>query len=94
MNLHEQLGALEMGVDQLIQAVVATQAENIPETRNQAERSDARPNMPCRTSDLKRSKFKPEPRPRRRRSRRANRLRTRGSADAGNQPPARRTKSP
>jgi hypothetical protein len=32
MNLHEQLGALEMGVDQLIQAVVAQQAENIPET--------------------------------------------------------------
>ena len=32
MNLHEQLGALEMGVDQLIQAVVAKQAENIPET--------------------------------------------------------------
>jgi hypothetical protein len=32
MNLHEQLGALEMGVDQLIQAVVAPQAQNIPET--------------------------------------------------------------
>ncbi|NPT57975.1 hypothetical protein [Paraburkholderia elongata] len=32
MNLHEQLGALEMGVDQLIQAVVAPRAENIPET--------------------------------------------------------------
>ncbi|RKF45976.1 hypothetical protein [Paraburkholderia fungorum] len=32
MNLHEQLGALEMGVDQLIQAVVAPQAENTPET--------------------------------------------------------------
>jgi hypothetical protein len=32
MNLHEQLGALEVGVDQLIQAVVAPQAENIPET--------------------------------------------------------------
>ena len=32
MNLHEQLGALEMGVDQLIQAVVAPQAEHIPET--------------------------------------------------------------
>ena len=32
MNLHEQLGVLEMGVDQLIQAVVAKQAENIPET--------------------------------------------------------------
>ncbi|CAB3797443.1 hypothetical protein LMG28614_04572 [Paraburkholderia ultramafica] len=32
MNLHEQLGALEMGVAQLIQAVVAQQAENIPET--------------------------------------------------------------
>lgn len=28
MNLHEQLGALETGVDQLIQAVVATQADN------------------------------------------------------------------
>lgn len=35
MNLHEQLGALEMGVDQLIQAVVAPQAENIPETSAQ-----------------------------------------------------------
>ncbi|MFL9965895.1 hypothetical protein PQR02_33730 [Paraburkholderia sediminicola] len=35
MNLHEQLGALEMGVDQLIQAVVAKQAENIPETSAQ-----------------------------------------------------------
>ncbi|WP_027212996.1 hypothetical protein [Burkholderia sp. WSM2232] len=34
MNLHEQLGALEVGVDQLIQAVVAPQAQNIPETRN------------------------------------------------------------
>jgi hypothetical protein len=32
MNLHEQLGALEVGVDQLIQAVVAPQAENISET--------------------------------------------------------------
>ncbi|WP_144152069.1 hypothetical protein [Paraburkholderia sp. BCC1885] len=32
MNLHEQLGALEVGVDQLIQAVVAPQARNIPET--------------------------------------------------------------
>jgi hypothetical protein len=32
MNLHEQLGALEIGVDQLIQAVVAPQAENIPGT--------------------------------------------------------------
>jgi hypothetical protein len=32
MNLHEQLGALEMGVDQLIQAVVAPQAENQSET--------------------------------------------------------------
>lgn len=31
MNLHEQLGALEVGVDQLIQAVVAPQAQNIPE---------------------------------------------------------------
>jgi hypothetical protein len=36
MNLHEQLGALEMGVDQLIQAVVATQAENLPEGHAQA----------------------------------------------------------
>ena len=35
MNLHEQLGALEMGVAQLIQAVVAQQAENIPETSAQ-----------------------------------------------------------
>ncbi|NYH15456.1 hypothetical protein [Paraburkholderia bryophila] len=32
MNLHEQLGALEMGVDQLIQAVVAPPADNTPET--------------------------------------------------------------
>jgi hypothetical protein len=32
MNLHEQLGALEIGVDQLIQAVVAQQPENLPET--------------------------------------------------------------
>ncbi|NKJ46378.1 hypothetical protein CIC12_06385 [Burkholderia sp. SG-MS1] len=36
MNLHEQLGALEMGVDQLIQAVVAQQPENIPETPAQS----------------------------------------------------------
>ncbi|HEX3379951.1 MAG TPA: hypothetical protein VHU21_09165 [Paraburkholderia sp.] len=36
MNLHEQLGALEMSVDQLIQAVVATQAENTPETNTDA----------------------------------------------------------
>ncbi|ANB77370.1 hypothetical protein [Paraburkholderia phytofirmans] len=36
MNLHEQLGALEMGVDQLIQAVVAPQAENIPQTPAEA----------------------------------------------------------
>ncbi|OLL31925.1 hypothetical protein BTH42_09865 [Burkholderia sp. SRS-W-2-2016] len=41
MNLHEQLGALEMGVDQLIQAVVATQAENIPETPAHAAASNA-----------------------------------------------------
>jgi hypothetical protein len=32
MNLHEQLGALEAGVDQLIQAVVAPQAQTIPAT--------------------------------------------------------------
>jgi hypothetical protein len=32
MNLHEQLGALEVGVDQLIQAIVPAQAENIPAT--------------------------------------------------------------
>lgn len=32
MNLHEQLGALEMGVDQLIQAVVAPPANTTPET--------------------------------------------------------------
>jgi hypothetical protein len=36
MNIHEQLGALEMGVDQLIQAVVAKQAENTPETPAQS----------------------------------------------------------
>jgi hypothetical protein len=41
MNLHEQLGALEMGVDQLIQAVVATQAENTPETNADAAASTA-----------------------------------------------------
>ncbi|WP_233804454.1 hypothetical protein [Paraburkholderia sp. HP33-1] len=41
MNLHEQLGALEMGVDQLIQAVVATQAENKPETSTDAATSPA-----------------------------------------------------
>ncbi|HEY2020058.1 hypothetical protein [Paraburkholderia sp.] len=41
MNLHEQLGALEMGVDQLIQAVVAPQAENIPETPEQIAASQA-----------------------------------------------------
>ncbi|MEX3763394.1 hypothetical protein [Paraburkholderia phenoliruptrix] len=35
MNLHEQLGALEAGVDQLIQAVVAPQAQNTPETGNE-----------------------------------------------------------
>jgi hypothetical protein len=32
MNLHEQLGALEVGVDQLIQAIVPPQAENTPAT--------------------------------------------------------------
>jgi hypothetical protein len=32
MNLHEQLGALEVGVDQLLHAVVAEQADHIPET--------------------------------------------------------------
>ncbi|EEA03566.1 conserved hypothetical protein [Burkholderia sp. H160] len=41
MNLHEQLGALEMGVDQLIQAVVATQAENKPETSTDTAASPA-----------------------------------------------------
>ncbi|RFU48629.1 hypothetical protein [Paraburkholderia sp. DHOC27] len=41
MNLHEQLGALEVGVDQLIQAVVAPQASNIPETSAQAAPSQA-----------------------------------------------------
>jgi hypothetical protein len=41
MNLHEQLGALEMGVDQLIQAVVAQQAENIPETPTDSAASPA-----------------------------------------------------
>lgn len=41
MNLHEQLGALEVGVDQLIQAVVAPQAENIPETPAQAAAQEA-----------------------------------------------------
>jgi hypothetical protein len=41
MNLHEQLGALEVGVDQLIQAVVAPQAQNIPETRNESAAQQA-----------------------------------------------------
>ena len=41
MNLHEQLGALEVGVDQLIQAVVAPQAQNIPETSAAPESSAA-----------------------------------------------------
>ncbi|MFM0158105.1 hypothetical protein [Paraburkholderia sediminicola] len=41
MNLHEQLGALETGVDQLIQAVVAPQAENIPETPAEAAAQEA-----------------------------------------------------
>ncbi|WP_144139184.1 hypothetical protein [Paraburkholderia sp. BCC1884] len=41
MNLHEQLGALEMGVDQLIQAVVAPQAEKTPETSAEAGASQA-----------------------------------------------------
>ncbi|MGQ7933185.1 hypothetical protein [Paraburkholderia sp. D1E] len=41
MNLHEQLGVLEMGVDQLIQAVVAPQAENIPETPAEAAAQEA-----------------------------------------------------
>jgi len=41
MNLHEQLGALEVGVDQLIQAVVAPQAQSTPETRNQADAQHA-----------------------------------------------------
>ncbi|MFL9869407.1 hypothetical protein PQR67_35000 [Paraburkholderia fungorum] len=41
MNLHEQLGALEMGVDQLIQAVVAPQAENTPETSAEVAAQEA-----------------------------------------------------
>lgn len=43
MNLHEQLGALEVGVDQLIQAVVAPQqAETTPsETSVASDGSDA-----------------------------------------------------
>ncbi|CAH2922228.1 MAG: Putative tail fiber protein [uncultured Paraburkholderia sp.] len=41
MNLHEQLGALEAGVDQLIQAVVAPQAQNIPETGNESTAQEA-----------------------------------------------------
>ena len=41
MNLHEQLGALEIGVDQLIQAVVAPQASNIPETPAETAAPDA-----------------------------------------------------
>ncbi|CAB3800162.1 hypothetical protein [Paraburkholderia fynbosensis] len=52
MNLHEQLGALEMGVDQLIQAVVAQQPENIPETsaQNAALRAPAEDVAPASTS--------------------------------------------
>ncbi|WP_434113085.1 hypothetical protein [Paraburkholderia caffeinilytica] len=41
MNLHEQLGALETGVDQLIQAVVAPQAKNITETPAEAAAQEA-----------------------------------------------------
>jgi len=44
MNLHEQLGVLEVGVDQLIQAVVARQAENTPETPAQTAASQAAAN--------------------------------------------------
>src|ERR1700760_5003125 len=43
MNLHEQLGALEMGVDQLIQAVVAPQAEKTPEASAPAAASHDAP---------------------------------------------------
>jgi hypothetical protein len=41
MNLHEQLGALEVGVDQLIHAVVAQPAEKIPETSVEPVASEA-----------------------------------------------------
>jgi hypothetical protein len=41
MNLHEQLGALEVGVDQLIQAVVAPRAESIPETSPETAAQEA-----------------------------------------------------
>ncbi|NIF51694.1 hypothetical protein [Burkholderia sp. Ax-1724] len=44
MNLHEQLGVLEVGVDQLIQAVVARQADNTPETPAQTTASQAAAN--------------------------------------------------
>jgi hypothetical protein len=41
MNLHEQLGALEAGVDQLILAVVAPQAQHLPATSEAAAASEA-----------------------------------------------------
>lgn len=43
MNLHEQLGVLEMGVDQLIQAVVAKQAGNTsqPSAQNAVPQTSA-----------------------------------------------------
>jgi hypothetical protein len=52
MNLHEQLGALEMGVDQLIQAVVAQPAENIPETPAETAARQAPAQQPASESTV------------------------------------------
>ncbi|MFM0198852.1 hypothetical protein PQR53_03095 [Paraburkholderia fungorum] len=60
MNLHEQLGALEVGVDQLIQAVVAPQAENIPETHAEAAAQGA-PAANHVSSQSKAEDLAPEP---------------------------------
>ncbi|MFL9908777.1 hypothetical protein [Paraburkholderia sp. RL17-337-BIB-A] len=60
MNLHEQLGALEVGVDQLIQAVVAPQAENIPETPAEAA-AQAAPAANHVSSESKTEDLAPDP---------------------------------
>ncbi|HEX3637553.1 MAG TPA: hypothetical protein VHV99_19095 [Paraburkholderia sp.] len=59
MNLHEQLGALEVGVDQLIQAVVAPQAENIPETPAEAAQAASAANHV--SAESKAEDLAPEP---------------------------------
>jgi hypothetical protein len=63
MNLHEQLGALEMGVDQLIQAVVAPQASNIPQTPAETAAPHASAShamLPPEQSDAKEAAAAPE----------------------------------